>query len=131
MRDSCSGHPDQKALRDYALAELRAAQIADVEEHLLVCEACRQTVAELDVFAPLLQRRGRRVSAAYLHETPDGPITLELRAIPDRKWSARFWGEKLEGSAVFASAEEACAHLRSVFCKMYPDHLCSGGCGGE
>ncbi|MGE5646573.1 MAG: hypothetical protein ACM336_12350 [Acidobacteriota bacterium] len=123
--------PDQSTLRHYALAGIPEAQAAPVEEHLLICEACRRTVSEMDVFGPLLEETGRRVSAAYLHETDDGIITLELKAVPGPGWRARFWGENLEGSAVFDSPAEAYAHLRSAFDEMYPGHICTAACGGD
>ncbi len=119
-----------KALEAYSLEELPESELRPVEEHLLVCERCRQVVSELDVFAPALRGWGRRrTSAAFVHETDDGPVRLELRALPDDKWAARFSGENLEGSAVFHTVREAYAHLRAVFSQMYPDHLCGSGCG--
>lgn len=125
-----SEHPNTRKLEKYTLEDLPNSELATVEEHLLVCERCRQVVSELDVFAPTLRGWGRkRTSAAFVHETEDGPIRLELRAMPDAKWAARFWGESLEGSAVFAEVGEAYIHLRNVFSEMYPDHLCSPTCG--
>jgi hypothetical protein len=130
VTDLFSEHPAARLLEAYALEDLPDADLSAVEEHLLVCERCRQIVSELDVFAPTLRGWGRkRTSAAFVHETDDGPIHLELRALPDAKWAARFWGDALEGSAVFGSVREAYAHLRSVFSEMYPDHLCNPGCG--
>ncbi|HVX66193.1 MAG TPA: zf-HC2 domain-containing protein [Bryobacteraceae bacterium] len=130
MTDLFSEHPVPRLLESYALEDLPESDLSAIEEHLLVCERCRQVVAELDVFAPTLRGWGRkRTSAAFVHETDDGPIRLELRALPDAKWAARFWGEALEGSAVFPSVREAYAHLRDVFSEMYPDHLCNQGCG--
>ena len=102
MTDLFSEHPVPHRLQAYALEDLPESDVSIVEEHLLVCERCRQVVSELDVFAPTLRGWGRkRTSAAFLHETDDGPIRLELRALPDGKWAARFSGESLEGSAIF------------------------------
>jgi hypothetical protein len=132
VSDSAAGHPPLRALEEYALERLVEAEVARVEEHLLLCESCRQIVSELDVFAPLLQGRGRgRRSAAFVHDTEDGLIRLELQTLPGSKWAARFWGENLEGTAVLMSAGEAYGHLRRVFGDMYPAHRCTSRCGAQ
>ncbi len=130
MNAHFSDHPSAQLLESYSLEELPGSDLPALEEHLLVCEHCRQVVCELDVFAPALRGWGRkRNSAAFVHDTDDGRIWLELRALPDAKWAARFWGDTLEGSAVFQDVRDAYAHLRSVFSQMYPDHQCTSGCG--
>lgn len=54
VSDSAADHPALPTLEGYALERLMEAEVAEVEEHLLLCESCRQIVSELDVFAPLL-----------------------------------------------------------------------------
>jgi hypothetical protein len=129
MTDSFRDHPSCEALERYSLNALPEAEVAGVEEHLLVCETCRQIVSEMDVFAPLLRGGPKSHPVAFVHTTDDGPVTLELEALPGSKWSARFWGKQLEGLALMPTAAEAYRHLRTSFAEMYPGHLCSGGCG--
>jgi anti-sigma factor RsiW len=129
MADSFHDHVGLEALEGFVFGELPEDSLAPVEEHLLVCETCRQTVSELDVFARLFRHAGDGVSAAFVHATTDGPITLEIRALPGSQWSARFSGNRLEGQAVFGSAREAYAHLRRSFAEMYLQHLCTAECG--
>jgi hypothetical protein len=130
VKYSLADHPVQIALERYALDELTESELLPVERHLRACETCRQMVAELDVFAPVLRGWGRRrTSAAFVHETDDGPIRLELRAAPDGKWTARFTGERLEGSAEFPLVTEAYQYVRRGFSEMYPEHVCNPGCG--
>lgn len=45
-----SRHPGEDELELYCLDRLDEPQAAPIEEHLLVCEACRQRVTDLDVF---------------------------------------------------------------------------------
>ncbi len=129
MPDTFHDHPDMEAMERFAFDELAEPELAPVEEHLLVCELCRQAVSEMDVFAPLLRRAGGSGSAAYKHVTKDGTVTLEIRALPESRWSARFHGSCLEGRALVASPREAYAYLRRSFAEMFPDHLCDEGCG--
>jgi anti-sigma factor RsiW len=130
MRDAFQDHVTQVALESYTLGELREPEAAEVEEHLLVCETCRQALSEADAFGALI--RGRppgHAAAAFVHATEDGLIRLELRALPGARWSARLRGDELEGQATLASPREAYRHLRCSFTEMFPEHLCNSGCG--
>jgi anti-sigma factor RsiW len=128
MPDSFHDHLDVDVAERHVAGELTETELAVVEEHLLVCETCRQTVSEMDVFAPLL-RSARGGSAAYSHATADGPVVLEIDPLPDSKWSARIHGSRLEGRAYLGSPREAYAYLRRSFAEMFPEHLCDEGCG--
>lgn len=129
MPDPYQDHLDVEVVERYVFGELAEPALAPVEEHLLVCETCRQAVSEMDTFAPLVRPAGSVGSAAYTHATADGAVTLEIRALPESKWSARFHGSRLEGRALVASPREACAYLRRSFAEMFPEHLCDEGCG--
>jgi hypothetical protein len=130
MSDPFQEHATQVVLESYALDELRDSEEARVEEHLLVCETCRQALSEADAFRALFRGRPRgHAAAAFVHATEDGLISLELRALPGDRWSARFCGQELEGQAVLASPREAYRFLRRSFTEMYPEHLCNSRCG--
>ena len=129
MPDPFQCHLEMEVIERYVFSELAEPELAPTEEHLLVCEVCRQAVSEMDVFGPLLRTTGTRGTAAYVHATADGPITLEMRALPGFKWSARLYGSHLEGQVVMASPREACAYLRRSFAEMFPEHLCTPECG--
>lgn len=129
MPDTYHDHLDMGVVESYVLGELAETGLAPAEEHLLVCERCRQAVSEMDVFAALMRPDGSGGSAAYMHATLDGPVTLEIRPLPESKWSARFYGSRLDGRARVGSPREACAYLRRSFVEMFPEHLCTEGCG--
>jgi hypothetical protein len=133
MPDPFQDHLDVGIIESYVFRELAEPELAPVDEHLLVCENCRQAVAEMDVFAPLLRPETTRGlgRAAYVHLTVDGAVTLEISALPESRWSARFHGRHLEGQTVLESPRDACSYLRRSFSEMYPEHLCTAECGPE
>lgn len=45
-----SSHPSEEILEAYALHRLPEEQVPEVEMHLLACEACQHTLADLDTF---------------------------------------------------------------------------------
>jgi hypothetical protein len=48
-------HPSEELLEEYFFHRLVEARVAEVEEHLLICEVCRNAVQELDVFIPSMK----------------------------------------------------------------------------
>lgn len=48
-------HPSQELLEEYVLHRLTEARVAQIEEHLLICEVCRESVRELDVFVSTMK----------------------------------------------------------------------------
>jgi hypothetical protein len=129
MPDSFHDHLEMEVVERYVLDELAEAELAPAEEHLLVCETCRQAVSEMDVFGPLLRSGDGTGSAAYRHATADGPVILEILSLPESRWSAWIHGSRLDGRAQTGSAREACAYLRRSFAEMFPEHQCDEGCG--
>ncbi len=129
MADTFHDHLDMEAVERYVFNELAEAELEAAEEHLLVCETCRQGVSEADVFAPLLRPGDGAGSAAYRHATAEGPVILEIQSLPEARWSAWIHGSRLDGRAQAGSAREAWAHLRRSFAEMFPEHLCDEGCG--
>jgi anti-sigma factor RsiW len=130
MPDPFQEHATEVALVSYALGDLADSETAQVEEHLLVCEACRQVVLETDAFGRLFgdNKRGH-AAVAFAHATGEGLVSLELSALPGSRWLARIRGGELEAQAVLASPREAYRHLRRSFSEMFPEHLCSPECG--
>ena len=52
-------HPSEEILEEYAFGRLSEALSAQVEEHLLICHTCQDTVAETDRFASELKAATR------------------------------------------------------------------------
>jgi hypothetical protein len=93
-------------------------EIPEFEEHLALCRRCAEMVEDGRAALP----------ASMVHQTEDGPV--HLWASPDKGdgWKARIWGRQLAGARRFPSLAEANRHLLDSFARMFPDHLCSGGC---
>jgi anti-sigma factor RsiW len=60
-------HVDEETLEKYSLGELSARATAGVEEHILFCERCRESLAASDAYvaamrlaAAKLRRAGRK-----------------------------------------------------------------------
>jgi putative zinc finger protein len=48
-------HPAEELLEEYVLHRLPEQRAAEVEEHLLVCESCREAIRELDLFVATMK----------------------------------------------------------------------------
>jgi len=55
-------HIAEDVLEQYAMSKLGEAEVIPVEEHLLICEQCRERVAWLDEFV-----RSMRAAAGMNH----------------------------------------------------------------
>lgn len=85
-----SAHPSEEVLEAYALKRLSEEHVAKVEGHLLVCEACQLTLADLDSFIAGMKAVSPQTGTA--HPTPPSPI----RRIP-------YWQPALAAAAVLAA----------------------------
>jgi len=132
VRLSMLEHPPLTQLQRFVLDCLDEPELAGIEEHLLICERCRQAVSELDAFALLIRRRAHHsLFVAYEHMTEGGPLRLELKSESrGARFTARIEGRQLEAMAAFPSVDEAIARLRRWFEELYPEHLCTAECGG-
>ena len=69
------GHPPEDVLEAYALKRLAPDLQAGVEEHLLVCEACQDRLAQIDVFIAAMN------SAPQRPQRPAGKTGIPLWAV--------------------------------------------------
>ena len=56
MARDLNRHPDEDELEKYSMGDLREAEAAGFEEHLLPCEPCQQRLAETDVYVAAMRR---------------------------------------------------------------------------
>ena len=126
---AASVHAGEDTLELYAMEKLRGPKLARLEEHLLLCERCRASLAEIDesVSAFRLAAEESISALAFTHQTTDGPVRL-LAAREGREWSARFDGPLLEGTARFGSLFGAWRFLQQSFAEMFPEHRCGKRC---
>ena len=50
MRQKRTAHPDASQLENYALSKLVEPELGEVEEHLLICDACRKHLEENETY---------------------------------------------------------------------------------
>jgi len=63
-------HPSDELLEEYFFHRLAEAHVAEIEEHLLICEACRNAVRELDAFIPSMKAEAVRPAIGRPHSLP-------------------------------------------------------------
>jgi hypothetical protein len=72
-------HIDAESLEQFSMGSLSARAVARVEEHLLVCEQCRQACAASDSYvaaiadaAAVLRRAGRKAASGHTKRVSGG-----------------------------------------------------------
>ncbi len=108
-------HPSNGSLEEYLLDQLAEADLAGIEEHLLVCDQCR---AMLERIEPI----------NYIHYTGDGPVYERITMLTTGAVMARHSGQDLHAARVFRSFSGAKRYLSESFSQMFPDHICTGLC---
>jgi hypothetical protein len=88
MPNSPGTHPSDDDLEQYSLGRLGDEQATPLEEHLLVCEACRRRVEEFDEFVAVMRAALREESEGQ-QPAPARPFTLLrwLAAVPRPAWA--------------------------------------------
>jgi hypothetical protein len=110
-------HPNEEVLEEYALYRLPEAFLAQVEEHLLLCESCQNTVAGTDAFVAALKVAANQPTPwkGFLPSLPNrtqlAPMALVILALvaiwphpPERSAPVPVSLSSLRGSSVLASA---------------------------
>jgi anti-sigma factor ChrR (cupin superfamily) len=64
MQMMSHSHPAEDVLEQYAMDKLSEAEAVPVEEHLLVCQGCRERLALLDDFVRSIRSAARATSRA-------------------------------------------------------------------
>jgi len=109
-------------------ATLSRPALTRVEEHLLVCEQCRQCVEELAQLVASLGAADTPGPLDMTHATADGPIRLQTRRQENGAWRAELCGAEIQSLGTFGSCESANAFVQRVFYEMFPEHVCNAGC---
>jgi hypothetical protein len=132
MRNSFAEHPSNDLLERYSLTRLADRDLAYVEEHLLICEWCRQRLSETEAFISATRAATRELREApldFTHYTGGGPIRLLAEITEAGDWKATISGQQIEATPRFATVAEANEHLMTMFRQLFPEHECSERCG--
>ncbi len=109
-------HLSPEHLEEFSLGKLSPTRTAAVEEHLLICQACRETLCSIEPYN-------------FIHHTRDGPIYSRVTRLRSGMFAARHWGRWLNGGKEFNSRQGAKAYLVRTFGQMFPEHVCTKSCG--
>jgi hypothetical protein len=86
-------HPAEESLERYIMGALSEQETDNVEDHLLVCEHCRQQLLEAEAFVPIAREAARQLEAERLAAKP-----------PSSFWGSLFDGISLRSAGAFAAA---------------------------
>lgn len=109
-------HVSTEHLEEYSLGKLSPGHTDDVEEHLLICQECRESLWAIEPYN-------------FIHHTADGPIYSRVTRLRNGMFAARHWGRALDGGKEFNSKQGAKAFLTRTFGEMFPEHVCTKACG--
>lgn len=68
MTGKVGKHLDEESAEKFSTGSLSARRVAEIEEHLLLCDPCRQAVAASDAYVAAI-----RTAAAKLREAEQRP----------------------------------------------------------
>ena len=111
-------------LEQYALGKLTGDRLGQVEEHLLLCETCRDRLAELDAdIGAIRQFTGylRKVPIRLTRHAEGGPVHLHVTQAVGGGWRARLWGREVDLAAEFSTVQEANEFLLRSFTELFPE----------
>lgn len=63
MPQSIGAHLDEESAEQYSLGQLSARKVAEVEEHLLVCNSCREMVTSSDSYVAAMRAAAEKLRA--------------------------------------------------------------------
>ena len=64
MGTACESRIGEDTLEAYSLGGLPEAELAPLEEHLLVCAVCQRRLADTDAFVAAIRQALRQVAAS-------------------------------------------------------------------
>lgn len=121
-------HETFESLESYLLGRTAADPTARIEEHLLICEACRQALLDVEAYVTML-RRGLVETEGVIetHATPGGIVVL--RAYPETSgWVARVSGLELDVGRSAETQKTAVELAQAAFSELFPGHECGASC---
>lgn len=87
MPNALEGHPSDDELEQYSLGRLGDDRVAPLEEHLLVCEACRRRVEEFDEFVAVMRAALRETRGEQPERAQPLALLRWLAAVPKPAWA--------------------------------------------
>ncbi len=127
-------HLTDETLESYELGRLAQSASDAVEDHLLVCEACRTLDEEVRTFIATarvaLRRYSPQVAFWQLHSTGEGLVEIWVEET-EPGWTSFRRSRKHEIGVACATMAEALRELEDYFRRSFPGHKCGADCMGE
>ncbi|MGA2186739.1 MAG: hypothetical protein ABSH47_27310 [Bryobacteraceae bacterium] len=125
-------HIAEETLELLALGRLPERDLSDAEEHLLICEGCRERLEAMDRFTAALRAATMRPAESLLwwqlHATADGPVQIWVERTDKGRYLSRRVGAHIDGGAERTSEADAVYEAMRSFAEMFPEHCCSKAC---
>jgi hypothetical protein len=128
--DSRLQHIDDDSLELYALGRLSEFEVFAIQEHLLICTACRTHYDEILEFASTMHAAAWQIVTELIatHHTEDGLIYLYVRPSDSDTWVATIRGESTSGGVTAPTRQGAVSECVEAFRQMFPEHMCTAAC---
>jgi hypothetical protein len=131
MVDIARGHISEDLLERYAMQIATAEDISVIEQHLLVCEVCRDVLVHTEEFISAFRALydDERRPIDFTHHTSSGPIRIRTqRGGKNGTWKALLSGHDIGACEQFNTVQKANAFLKHSFREMFPEHKCTRRC---
>ena len=127
---SHDAHIDDEALSLYAMNRIKdEAELANIEEHLLVCHTCQDRLRFEDTLIAGLRASTDELQWSRTHATDDGEVNAYVYRAVDGHYVGRVVGGGVDCGAWRTSAAEAQTWCEDSFRQMFPEHVCGDKCG--
>ncbi len=129
-RNQASPHPEDEDLEQYSLRSATSQATIEIEEHLLVCEHCRERLTRIERLLGDCRALWKAIESGprnCVHATPSGAVQLSVFLNAEGRWVASLAGQLLPGS--YTSYLEANLQADLAFARFFPDHACGADCG--
>jgi hypothetical protein len=119
---SRNSHIGNNDLEAYALGRIYdEAELAPIEEHLLVCDVCQDRLCYDDNIARDIRGVLRLIVWRSTLRKKDGPVELSVYRSAGTEYTARIIGGGVDSGGYFHSVGEAQAWCELTFAMVFPE----------
>ncbi len=129
QRNRGPAHTEDEDLDRYALGSATPDAEAAIEEHLLVCEDCRERLIQTETLISACRGLRKALESGprdCIHITPSDAVKLFVTRDAEGQWVAYIAGHLLPGR--YTSWTDANLHVDLAFARFFPNHTCSTDC---
>ena len=124
-------HLTDEILEYYELGQLAQPAVNAVEDHLLICEDCRDLQAGVEEFIATLRAGVSNANIGIvfwqLHVTDEGLVEIWVEKFKGR-WMSLRRSRRYETAVQFATMADAIREATDNFRRLFPAHHCGSNC---